>query len=712
MSAPPLRFGRLLLAALGNASVGAWLPGPGETASVASPEAMDLARIRNFSIIAHIDHGKSTLSDRILELTGAVDARDMRAQYLDSMDLERERGITIKAQNVRVSWKGHTLHLIDTPGHVDFGYEVSRSLAACEGVVLVVDASQGIEAQTLANCFLAMEHDLEIVAALNKIDLPAADPDRYAQEIQTVLGIPADEILRLSAKTGEGVGELLDAVIERIPPPVGDPEAPLQALIFDSQYDQYRGVVSSIRVVNGRLGAHTRVRFIQAGTVHEADEIGVRLPIPTPVAELGPGEVGYLIAAIKDVGQARVGETVTEAGRNEGLALPGYSTPKPMVFCGLYPVDGDDFEDLRESLERLRLNDASITYVPETSGALGFGFRCGFLGLLHMEIVRERLEREFDLALIATAPSVEYRVVRTDGASLVVDNPAGLPVPQEIESIEEPNLKVSIITPKEYTGTLMDLCQTRRGEMVKLEYLSPDRVELHYRIPLAEVVVDFFDQLKSRSQGYASLDYEPADYTRANLVKVDILLNGVVADAFSTIVHRDRAYDYGRRMCEKLPRADSAAAVRRAHPGRHRGEDHRPGDGEGQAQGRPGQVLRRRHHPQAQAPREAEGGQEEDEIHRTGRGPARGVRRRPPPRGLARTGWLGSGRSARSGSGTPSCSSRGCWSPTAGPGCRRPPRAGSSTASPARERRSAWCWLASFCPCSSWDRGRGCWPTA
>ena len=513
---------------------------------------MDLARIRNFSIIAHIDHGKSTLSDRILELTGAVDARDMRAQYLDSMDLERERGITIKAQNVRVSWKGHTLHLIDTPGHVDFGYEVSRSLAACEGVVLVVDASQGIEAQTLANCFLAMEHDLEIVAALNKIDLPAADPDRYAQEIQTVLGIPAEEILRLSAKTGEGVGELLDAVIERIPPPAGDPEAPLQALIFDSQYDQYRGVVSSIRVVNGRLGANSRVRFIQAGTVHEADEIGVRLPIPTPVAELGPGEVGYLIAGIKDVGQARVGETVTEAGRAGGVALAGYSTPKPMVFCGLYPVDGDDFEDLRESLERLRLNDASITYVPETSGALGFGFRCGFLGLLHMEIVRERLEREFDLALIATAPSVEYRVRRTDGTSVVVDNPAGLPVPQEIESIEEPNLKVSIITPKDYTGTLMDLCQTRRGEMVKLEYLSPDRVELHYRIPLAEVVVDFFDQLKSRSQGYASLDYEPADYARANLVKVDILLNGVVADAFSTIVHRDRAYDYGRRMCEKL----------------------------------------------------------------------------------------------------------------------------------------------------------------
>ncbi len=512
---------------------------------------MDLDRIRNFSIIAHIDHGKSTLSDRILELTGAVDPREMREQFLDSMDLERERGITIKAQNVRVTWNGHTLHLIDTPGHVDFGYEVSRSLAACEGVVLVVDASQGIEAQTLANCYLALEHDLEIVATLNKIDLPAADPQRYAAEIETVLGIPAADILHISAKTGDGVPELLDAIVGRIPPPTGDAEAALQALIFDSQYDQYRGVVSSIRVMNGRLTAGARLRFLQARTIHDADEIGIRSPTPVPVAELGPGEVGYLIAGIKDVGSARVGETVTEAAR-PGPPLAGYQDPKPMVFCGLYPVDGDEFEDLRESLERLKLNDASITYVPESSTALGFGFRCGFLGLLHMDIVKERLEREFGLTLIATAPSVEYRVRRTDGEVDVVDNPADLPPAQSIESIEEPFLKVGIITPSTYTGTVMDLCQTRRGEMVQLEYLSPERVELHYRIPLAEVVIDFFDQLKSRSQGYASLDYEPADYSRSNLVKVDVLLNGVAADAFSTIVHRDKAYDYGRRMTEKL----------------------------------------------------------------------------------------------------------------------------------------------------------------
>ncbi|MFZ1489724.1 MAG: translation elongation factor 4 [Ilumatobacteraceae bacterium] len=513
---------------------------------------MDLARIRNFSIIAHIDHGKSTLSDRILELTNAVDAREMRQQYLDSMDLERERGITIKAQNVRVEWRDHVLHLIDTPGHVDFGYEVSRSLAACEGVVLVVDAAQGIEAQTLANCYLALEHDLEIVAALNKIDLPAADPDRYAMEIENVLGIAAEDILRMSAKTGEGVGALLDAVVARIPAPSGDADAPLQALIFDSQYDQYRGVVSSIRVVNGRLSPGSRVAFMQAGSQHEAIEVGVRRPVPTPVAELGPGEVGYLIAGIKDVGEARSGETVTAAARPAASALPGYRDPKPMVFCGLYPIDGDDFEDLRESLEKLKLNDAAVTYQPETSGALGFGFRCGFLGLLHMEIVKERLEREFGLALIATAPSVEYRVHKTNGELEVVDNPADLPSAQEIDHIEEPYFKVGIITPKEYTGTLMDLCQTRRGDLIKLEYLSPERVELHYLIPLAEVVVDFFDQMKSRTQGYASLDYELAGYQRSQLVKVDLLLNGIVADAFSTIVHRDKAYEYGRRMCEKL----------------------------------------------------------------------------------------------------------------------------------------------------------------
>jgi GTP-binding protein LepA len=513
---------------------------------------MELSRIRNFSIIAHIDHGKSTLSDRILELTKAVQARDMRAQYLDSMDLERERGITIKAQNVRVTWKDATLHLIDTPGHVDFGYEVSRSLAACEGVVLVVDAAQGIEAQTLANCYLALENNLEIVAALNKIDLPAADPDRYAMEIEKVLGIPAEDILRISAKTGEGVPELLDAIVERIPPPKGDADAPLQALIFDSQYDQYRGVVSSIRVMNGRLRNKDALRFMQAGAVHEALEIGARRPAPTPVDELGPGEVGYLIAGVRNVGEARSGETVTHVSRPAAAALEGYLDPKPMVFCGLFPIDADDFETLRESLEKLKLNDASISYVPESSGALGFGFRCGFLGLLHMEIVKERLEREFNLALIATAPSVQYRVLKTDGEVEVVENPSELPPSVNIASIEEPFFRVSIITPKDYTGALMELCQSRRGEMTKLEYLSPERVEMNYLIPLAEVVVDFFDQLKSRSQGYASLDYELSGYRESDLVRVDMLLNAIPADAFSTIVHRDKAYDYGKRMCEKL----------------------------------------------------------------------------------------------------------------------------------------------------------------
>jgi GTP-binding protein LepA len=476
----------------------------------------------------------------------------MRAQYLDSMDLERERGITIKAQNVRVPWKNNWLHLIDTPGHVDFGYEVSRSLAACEGVVLVVDAAQGIEAQTLANCYLALESNLEIVAVLNKIDLPAADPDRYAMEIEKVLGIPAEDILRISAKTGVGVPELLDAVVERIPAPKGDINAPLQALIFDSQYDTYRGVVSSVRVMNGRMSSGSKLLFMQTKATHEVLEIGARMPVPTPVAELGPGEVGYLIAGIKDVGEARSGETVTTFLDPAKQALDGYLDPKPMVFCGLFPIDGDDFENLRESLQRLKLNDASITYEPESSGALGFGFRCGFLGLLHMEIVKERLEREFNLALIATAPSVEYMVHRTDGQVLKVDNPADLPLPNYIASIEEPFFRVSIITPKEYTGSLMELCQERRGELIKLEYLSPERVDMQYTMPLAEVVVDFFDQLKSRSQGYASLDYELAGYRPSDLVRVDILLNALPADAFSTIVHRDKAYNYGNRMCGKL----------------------------------------------------------------------------------------------------------------------------------------------------------------
>jgi GTP-binding protein LepA len=511
-----------------------------------------LDRLRNISVIAHIDHGKSTLSDRILELTNAVDPRDMREQFLDSMDIERERGITIKAQNVRVNWGDHVIQLIDTPGHVDFGYEVSRSLAACEGVVLVVDAAQGIEAQTLANCYLALENDLEIVAVLNKIDLPAAEPDRYAAEIERVLGIPADSILRISAKTGAGVAELLDAVVARIPPPKGDADAPLQGLIFDSFYDQYRGVVSAVRVVNGTLVAGQRLRFLQAGATHDVEEVGVRTPRPTPVASLGPGEVGYLIAGIKDVGEARSGETVTTASHGAAEALPGYRDPKPMVFCGLYPVEGDDFADLREALEKLRLNDSSFTYEPETSGALGFGFRCGFLGLLHMEIVRERLEREFDLSLIATAPSVEYVAHLTSGRAVEVDNPSAMPGPAEIEAIEEPYLNATILLPSEYTGTVMDLCQTRRGDLMKMDYLSPERVELVYRIPLAEVVVDFFDQLKSRTKGYASLDYEPAGYEPSNLVKIDVLLNGVPVDAFSTIIHRSKAEDYGRKMAAKL----------------------------------------------------------------------------------------------------------------------------------------------------------------
>ncbi len=513
---------------------------------------MDLPRLRNVSIIAHIDHGKSTLADRMLELCGAVDARDMRAQYLDSMDLERERGITIKLQSVRLDWRDTVVNLIDTPGHVDFGYEVSRSLAACEGVILVVDAVQGIEAQTLANCYQALEHDLEIVAVLNKIDLPAAEPDRYAEEIQQGLGIPAGEILRISAKTGEGVADLLDAVIERTPAPDGDPEAPLRALVFDSQFDQYRGVVSSIRVVDGQLQAGASVRFLQAGTVHQADEIGVWRPAMTPVECLGPGEVGYLLAGIKNVSEARSGETVTLARGGAETPLAGYREPKPMVYSGLYPIEGVEFGDLRDALEKLGLNDSSFTYEPETSSALGFGFRCGFLGLLHMEIVRERLEREFDLSLITTSPSVEYRAIRTGGTVIEIDNPCDMPPVGELERIEEPWLLTSIVTPAEHTGTLMELCQSRRGELDEMSYLSPERVELKYRIPLAEVVIDFFDQMKSRTQGYASLDYEPAGYRPSDLVRVDVLLQGEAVDAFSTIVHRDAAYDYGRRIAARL----------------------------------------------------------------------------------------------------------------------------------------------------------------
>ena len=449
-------------------------------------------------------------------------------------------------------WDGHTLHLIDTPGHVDFGYEVSRSLAACEGAVLLVDASQGIQAQTLANCYQALENDLEIVAVLNKIDLPAADPERCAAEIENVLGLAADEIMHLSAKTGEGVPALLDAIVARIPAPTGDPDAPLRALIFDSAYDQYRGVVSSIRVMDGRLTTKDRLRFMQAGVNHEIEEIGIRTPVTVPVDELGPGEVGYLIAGIKDVGGARSGETVTTATHPAETALDGYRDPKPMVFCGLFPIDGDELPDLRDALEKLRLNDASFTYEPESSTALGFGFRCGFLGLLHMEIVRERLEREFNLSLIATAPSVAYRAFLTNGTEVAVDNPSELPDPASLDHVDEPMLRATILTPAEYTGTIMELCQAKRAEMVKMDYLSPERVEFVYTIPLAEVVVNFFDQLKSRTKGYASLDYETGGYATADLVKVDLLINRVPVDAFSTIVHKSQADIYGRRMTEKL----------------------------------------------------------------------------------------------------------------------------------------------------------------
>ncbi|MCY4174977.1 MAG: translation elongation factor 4 [Acidimicrobiaceae bacterium] len=533
---------------------------------------MELNRIRNTSIIAHIDHGKSTLADRMLELTGAVEAREMREQYLDSMDLERERGITIKLQSVRLNWRDHVINLIDTPGHVDFSYEVSRSLAACESVILVVDAAQGIEAQTLANCYQAMENDLDVVAVLNKIDLPAADPDRAAEEIERVLGIDAAEVLQISAKTGDGVAELLDAVLERTPPPAGSSDEPLQALIFDSHFDQYRGVVSSLRVVNGTLTADTRLRFMQAGTVHSVDELGVRTPDNEAVERLGPGETGYLIAGIKDVGEARSGETVTDDARPASQPLAGYSEPKPMVFSGLYPTEGDDFSNLRAALSKLRLNDAGFNYEPETSGALGFGFRCGFLGLLHMEIVRERLEREFDLSLISTAPSVEYRVTLTSGDTLAVSNPSDMPEAARIAAIAEPCLAASLISPADYTGTLMELCQSRRGELQGMDYLSPERVELRYRLPLAEVVVDFFDQLKSRTQGYASFDYDADGYADADLVKVDILLQGAAVDAFSSVVHRDKAYAYGRALTQRLrdliPRQQFEVPIQAAIGGR------------------------------------------------------------------------------------------------------------------------------------------------
>ena len=534
-----------------------------------SPGHTDLSVIRNFCIIAHIDHGKSTLADRMLQLTGVVTDRQMRAQYLDRMDIERERGITIKSQAVRLPWtspegRRYVLNLIDTPGHVDFTYEVSRSLAACEGAILLVDAAQGIEAQTLANLYLALEADLHLIPVLNKIDLPAAQPDLYAEELAGIIGCAPTDVLRVSAKTGDGVPELLNAVVRQVPPPSGDPSAPARALIFDSVYDTYRGVVTYVRVVDGRLTRREKSLMMSTGAAHDTLEVGVISPEPVPSDSLGAGEVGYLITGVKDVRQARVGDTVTSAGRPAAGPLPGYDHPRPMVFSGLYPMDGDDYPELRDALDKLRLNDAALVYEPETSTALGFGFRCGFLGLLHMEIVRERLEREFGLSLISTAPNVVYRVVMESGQEIQVTNPSDFPggsagVPAagkgpagKVAKVFEPVVRATVLAPAEYIGTIMELCQGRRGALLGMEYLSADRVEIRYTMPLAEIIFDFFDQLKSRTRGYASLDYEPDGEQEADLVKVDILLQGQPVDAFSQIVHEDKAREYGLAMTSRL----------------------------------------------------------------------------------------------------------------------------------------------------------------
>ena len=509
-----------------------------------------MERIRNFSIIAHIDHGKSTLADRILETTGAVDPRKHRPQLLDTMELERERGITIKAQAVRVVWRGHQLNLIDTPGHVDFTYEVSRSLQACEGALLVVDAAQGIEAQTLANAYLALDGGLEIVPAANKIDLPQADPDAAANELGDLLGESPDRVLRISAKTGSGVPELLDAIVERIPAPAGDPAAPARALVFDSSYDQYRGVVAFVRVVDGSFETREPLRAMAQGTAFEAEELGVMSPAREPIPSLSAGEVGYVITGLKDVSRLRVGDTLTSRRRPAAGPLPGYQDVKPMVFAGIFPTDSDDYPELRDALERLKLNDGSLSYEPETSHALGFGFRCGFLGLLHMEIVRERLEREFDLDLLITAPTVAYRATTRTGEEVEVHNPAEMP--RELEQVEEPYVKASVIVPKDYVGAVMELANERRGSFDHLEYLSEDRVLLNYELPLGEIVLDFYDQLKSRTRGYASFDYDLAGFRPGDLTRVDILVGGEPVDALSLIIHREFAYDRGRLLVEKL----------------------------------------------------------------------------------------------------------------------------------------------------------------
>jgi GTP-binding protein LepA len=516
----------------------------------------DLAHIRNFCIIAHIDHGKSTLADRVLELTHAVSEREMREQYLDKMELERERGITIKAQAVRLNHERggtpYVLNLIDTPGHVDFTYEVSRSLAACEGAVLLVDAAQGIEAQTLANFHLARDAGLTIVPVLNKIDLPAADPEAVGRDLATLLGCPPEDVLRVSAKTGEGVPGLLDAVIGRVPPPDGEIDAPLRGLIFDSMFDPYRGVVVYVRVVDGELPSRSRIRLMAASHESDAEEAGVLAPDPTPVDALRTGEVGYLVTGLKDVHLAKVGDTITVAGKQRAQPLPGYREPKPMVWSGLFPADGSDYADLRDALDKLKLSDAALHFEPESSRALGFGFRCGFLGLLHMDIVKERLEREFDLELIATAPNVEFHVKREGGEEVVVHNPSEMPQPGTFDAVEEPMVLATIIVPSEFLGAVMELCQSRRGELLDMGYLSPQRAEVHYRLPLAEIIFDFFDLLKSRTRGYASLDYESWGYEESDLVRVDVKLHGEPVDAFSSVVHREKAYTYGRRMTERL----------------------------------------------------------------------------------------------------------------------------------------------------------------
>ncbi|WP_137843479.1 translation elongation factor 4 [Microbacterium sp. 2FI] len=519
------------------------------------PSATPPELLRNFCIIAHIDHGKSTLADRMLQITGVVSDRDMRAQYLDRMDIERERGITIKSQAVRMPWQTadgtFALNMIDTPGHVDFTYEVSRSLAACEGAILLVDAAQGIEAQTLANLYLALENDLHIIPVLNKIDLPAADPEKFALELANLIGGKPDDVLRVSGKTGQGVEELLDRIVREIPAPKGDANAPARAMIFDSVYDSYRGVVTYVRMIDGKLEPRERIQMMSTRATHELLEIGVSSPEPSQTKGLGVGEVGYLITGVKDVRQSKVGDTVTNFRKPATVALPGYTDPKPMVFSGVYPIDGSDYPDLREALDKLKLSDAALQYEPETSVALGFGFRCGFLGLLHLEIITERLSREFDLDLITTAPSVIYEVTTDAGKQITVTNPSEYP-DGKVASVTEPMVKAAILTPKDYVGTVMELCQTRRGTLLGMEYFSEERVELRYNMPLGEIVFDFFDQLKSRTQGYASLDYEPSGHQEADLVKVDILLQGDKVDAFSSIVHRDKAYAYGTMMTERL----------------------------------------------------------------------------------------------------------------------------------------------------------------